>query len=166
MRSLQRYTWLAALLLLPAVVFSQDDYDRRNRDHNTSLGAAFTFAAPTHSLSNTSDFGFGLHVLADKEITNILSLTGAVGWMNFFGKNNLGNRNGFLLEAGGKAQFSMVYIAGRFGYAFGDFNHLIFTPAAGLRFKNLDLNIGYQLAGQSKWIPFRVGYFFNTNNRR
>lgn len=169
MTSLQKYTRLLFFLLfLPSYIFCQKSFDNYISDNNkmqqyrsTYFGGAISYAATTGNLNDVSDAGIGIHFLIDKEVTDILSVTGDIGWTNFFGKEGFKSQNGLFLEAGSKAGIAFVYVETRAGYYFGDLKQFTFTPSLGFTFNSIDFNFGYQLAGNRKWFPLRIGYYFN-----
>lgn len=53
-----------------------------------------------------------------------------------------------------------VYIETRFGLFFGDIKEFVAIPAIGIRLGRLDLNLGYNMNGDPRFINGRIAYFW------
>jgi hypothetical protein len=157
---------------------NQDEVNRAIKKHDqkqarqTHWGAGITIGVPMDPLKNAYSTGFGLNLTVDKQMTKLLSITGDVGWTQYFGKevNNveLDDASMFHILAGAKVRIPLVYLEGRTGYLFGDKDidaQWVFIPAVGLRAGPFDLNIGWQVLGDAKYMPIRITYIFGGRRK-
>ena len=136
-------------------------------------GNSVSFYMPVDELEELFDPGYGFDFIADIHIIGGLSATGRFGWFKMHGKSLDGNDiddlslwNGAI---GAKFRFlRILYIEGRATYLFPDDgdSELGFTPAAGVRLKNFDINLGYHLGDYLNYFEVRLGiYWIGKNNQ-
>lgn len=106
--------------------------------------------------------GLGFNANLEYSVPGVLAFVGEIGWSQWQPQEiHGGNRRRadvFDIVAGVKVNvIGPLYVEGRAGYYFGDFDKFVLIPAAGLRLRRFDFNIGYQTVSELQFIDTRIG---------
>jgi len=143
---------LVALSMLSTAAMSQ-------RFH---FGNSVSFLNPIKDLGNTYQRGFGINANFEYNIPGTLAFVGEAGWSRWEAQDLDGGSSGpaQVIHAVAGVKLNVIgplYAEGRAGYYFGDFDRFVFIPAAGLRLRRFDFNIGYQVVNELQFIDTRIG---------
>lgn len=143
---------LAALSILSTAAFSQ-------RLH---FGNSVSFMNPIKDLGKSYQRGLGFNANVEYSVPGVLAFVGEIGWSQWQPRgadgSNRKRADVFDVVAGVKVNvIGPLYAEGRAGYYFGDFDRFVFIPAAGLRLRRFDFNIGYQMINELQFIDTRIG---------
>lgn len=143
---------LAALSIVATAAFSQ-------RLH---FGNSVSFMNPIKDLGKSYQRGLGFNANIEYTLPGVLAFVGEVGWSQWQPRDADGLNNAtadiFDVVAGIKVNvIGPLYAEGRAGYYFGDFDRFVIIPAAGLRLRRFDFNIGYQMVNELQFVDTRIG---------
>lgn len=129
------------------------------------IGSSVSFMNPIKELGKSYERGFGINANLEYDIPGTLAFVGEGGWSRWQAQDldgmNIGAADAIHLVAGVKLNvIGPLYAEGRAGYYFGDFDRFVFIPAAGLRLRRFDVNIGYQTIHGLQFIDTRIGMFW------
>lgn len=150
-----RVSLLAFLFFIAATAYAQ-------RLH---VGSSVAFMNPVKAMGKTFERGFGINANLEYDVPGTLAFVGEAGWSRWKRRAldgmNSSDREAVHVTGGLKVNvIGPLYAEGRAGYYFGNFDRFIFIPAAGLRLKRFDVNIGYQLLNDMQYVDTRVGIFW------
>ncbi|WP_420583354.1 hypothetical protein [Reichenbachiella sp.] len=133
-----------------------------------NYGNSVSILVPTGNFGDLYKGGFGVNANFEAKLSKI-AIIGEFGYSMFTGNDLDGSAledlTAWDLLAGIKLNLlGPLYIEGRTGYYFGDFDEFVLIPAVGARFKKFDLNVGYQAAGDVNFMNFRVGYLWGGSD--
>lgn len=133
-----------------------------------NFGNSVSVLVPTGDFGDVYKGGFGVNANLEAKLSK-LAVVGEFGYSAFTGDDLVGSEtedvSAWDLLAGIKLSLiGPLYIEGRTGYYFGDFDEFVVIPAVGLRFKKFDVNAGYQAAGDVNFLNFRVGYLWGGSD--
>ncbi|MEP3389994.1 MAG: hypothetical protein ABJO02_17515 [Reichenbachiella sp.] len=152
---------LISLLLLGSIISSASA-------QSINYGNSLSVLIPTGDFGDLYKGGYGINANFETKLSKI-AIVGEFGYASFTGDDldgsELKNITAWDLLAGLKVSLlGPLYIEGRMGYYFGDFDEFVLIPAVGARFKKFDLNVGYQAAGDVNFMNFRVGYLWGGSD--
>lgn len=129
------------------------------------FGNSISFLNPVQDFGRFYSSGHGIKANFEFGTAGPLSVTGELGWNKWsaspFDGSNVSDVEAFDVMAGVRLNLiGPLYAEGRTGYYFGDFDKFTFIPAAGLRIRRFDLNVGYQLLNNIRFIDTRIGMFW------
>ncbi|HEY4652915.1 MAG TPA: hypothetical protein VIH22_00305 [Cyclobacteriaceae bacterium] len=144
-----------ALFLISTTGFSQ----------RLLFGNSVSFLNPIQDMGRYYQSGFGLKVNMEYEIPGTLAFVGEVGWNRWPSKNfdgaTIHAAEAVDVLAGLKVNvIGPLYAEGRTGYYFGGLDKFVLIPAAGLRIRRFDVNIGYQMLNEIKFVDTRIGLYW------
>lgn len=143
---------LVAFIMLSTTAISQ-------RFH---FGNSISFMNPIKDLGRAYQRGFGINANFEYDIPGTLAFVGETGWSRWEAQDLDGSSRGpaQVIHAVAGIKLNIIgplYAEGRTGYYFGDFDRFVFIPAAGLRLRRFDVNIGYQVVNELQFIDTRIG---------
>ncbi|MFO7257001.1 MAG: hypothetical protein DIU61_004860 [Bacteroidota bacterium] len=129
------------------------------------IGSSIGIMNPVKDLGRAYERGFRINANIEYDVPGILAFVGEAGWGHWnirpMDGRNLSDTDAIHIVGGLKVNvIGPLYAEGRTGYYFGDFDRFIFIPAAGLRIRRFDVNIGYQLLNDIQYVDTRVGIFW------
>ncbi len=142
----------AVLSILSTAAFSQ-------RWH---FGNSVSFMNPIKDLGKAYERGLGFNANVEYSVPGVLAFVGEIGWSQWQPQDTDGSSrttaDAFDAVAGIKVNvIGPLYAEARAGYYFGDFDRFVFIPAAGLRLRRFDFNIGYQMVNELQFVDTRIG---------
>lgn len=146
---------IAFLLLAAATAYPQ-------RLH---IGNSVGFMNPVKALGQAYERGFRINANIEYSIPGTLAFVGEAGWGRWKTRalDGINAHDTDAVHVTGGLKLNVIgplYAEGRAGYYFGDFDRFIFIPAAGLRLRRFDVNIGYQLLNNIQYVDTRIGIFW------
>ena len=125
------------------------------------IGNSISFMNPIKDLGRAYQRGFGINANLEYDVPGTLAFVGEAGWSRWEVQQDGGSRGpAQAIHAVGGVKVNVLgplYAEGRAGYYFGDFDRFVFIPAAGLRLRRFDINIGYQVINELQFIDTRIG---------
>ncbi len=141
------------------------------REKGFVSGVAFNAAFPVGNLGERYSHGFGVYSNIDYNFNKFLAARFDLGWNDFSGPETSyvdddgnihtdhPNMSVWEFTAGLRAKISVLYIEARGGY-FSGVSSWGVVPAVGLRFRRLDFQGNFTMAGDDHWGSVRVSYYF------
>ncbi|HEY8510842.1 MAG TPA: hypothetical protein VIL31_02715 [Cyclobacteriaceae bacterium] len=129
------------------------------------IGSSIGFMNPVKDLGRAYERGFRINANLEYDVPGIIAFVGEAGWNHWkirpMDGLNLSDTDVVHVTGGLKVNvIGPLYAEGRTGYYFGDFDRFVLIPAAGLRLRRFDVNIGYQLLNDIQYVDTRVGIFW------
>src|SRR5690606_15460997 len=126
------------------------------------FGNSISFMNPIKDLGKGYQRGFGVNGNLAYSVPDTLAFVGEAGWRRWEAQDqDCGSRGpAQVLHAVAGLKLNIIgplYVEGRAGYYFGDFDRFVFIPAAGLRLRRFDVNIGYQVIDELQFVTTRIG---------
>ena len=126
------------------------------------FGNSISFMNPIKDLGKAYQRGFGVNANLEYSVPGTLAFVGEAGWSRWEAQDQDGGSRGpaQVLHAVAGLKLNIIgplYVEGRAGYYFGDFDRFVFIPAAGLRLRRFDVNIGYQVIDELQFVTTRIG---------
>jgi len=126
---------------------------------------------PQGSLAETYDIGWGIYADFDYNFGKHLAARFDLGWNSLMGPDTTyiddsgiiwtesPNMSVWEFTLGLRASISVFYVEARGGY-FTGIKEWGFVPAVGVRLGRFDIQGNYTMAGESKWVGVRVGFYW------
>jgi len=168
------------LLLYNVHIYAQDKFSKEK----ISLGASAEAAVPTGKFSDISHFGIGANIEGKYAFSEKINFISSAGFLNFFGRSvdyTSYDNNGGLVDGKIKAPDSraivlrfgaswfltnMIFVKGTVGPAFLNNDAgtaFAYSPALGLQFDKLDVEVRYEGWAKSETLSFvgvKAAYYF------
>jgi hypothetical protein len=131
-------------------------------------GNSVSFLNPVHDLGKLYGSGYAFKANLELRTAGPLSVSAEIGWNKWSSDQYDGVAIGdaVAIDIMGGLRLNLIgplYTEGRAGYYFGDFDKFTLIPAAGLRLRRFDVNIGYQLLNNLHFFDTRVGIFWGRS---
>lgn len=129
------------------------------------IGNSIGFMNPVKTMGQVYERGFRVNANLEYDVPGTLAFVAEAGWGRWKARALDGVRaheTDVVHVVGGLKVnvFGPLYAEGRTGYYFGDFDRFVLIPAAGLRIRRFDVNIGYQLLNNIQYVDTRIGIYW------
>jgi len=163
-----RFTILGFALIL-FVTFSVNAQET-NKESKWITGNSIMYSAPTGNME-AYNYGLGFYANIDYIINEHFAARFDIGWSDFTGDEHRyldvdgkwhdvkPQLSVWEITAGMRANAGIFYVEARGGY-FTGVESFGFVPAVGLRYKDIDFQANFNIAGDYHWGGIRVAYYW------